>query len=129
MKYEVLSALHILSAGKMLMLKHKTCSKCKTFFNCIGLLLLAVFMTNCTKNAPLIRERIVPIEVSESAININFANADELERLPHVGTTTAKRIIEHREKFRAFRKPEHLLLVSGISDKRFREMRNMIKVK
>jgi len=93
------------------------------------LLLLAVFVTNCSENVSVVQEEIVPVEVSESAININVATTNELEKLPNVGIKTAERIIEYREKFGAFRKPEHLLLVSGISDKRFREMRNMIKVK
>lgn len=64
----------------------------------------------------------------ESAVNVNTASAQELEKLPHVGEKIAQRIIEHREKFGSFRKPEHLLLVDGISDARFREMRNFIKV-
>ena len=67
------------------------------------------------------------ILVSESAININTASAGELEKLPNIGAKTAREIIRHREKFGAFRKPEHLLLVRGISDSRFRKMRNLIK--
>lgn len=67
------------------------------------------------------------IEIAENAVNINLATSEELEKLPNVGAKTAAKIIEHREKFGKFRRPEHLLLVAGISDKRFREMRNMIK--
>ncbi|HXG83531.1 MAG TPA: ComEA family DNA-binding protein [Pyrinomonadaceae bacterium] len=66
--------------------------------------------------------------LSESAININTASAEELEKLPHVGAKTARKIVEFRNKNGRFRKPEHLLLVDGISDARFREMRNFIKV-
>jgi len=69
-----------------------------------------------------------PIQVSESAININTASAAELEKLPHVGEQTAKEIIEHRAKFGRFRKPEHLMFVRGISDERFRELKNTVKV-
>ncbi len=67
-------------------------------------------------------------QVTENAININTASATELEKLPHIGAQTAQNIIEYREKYGRFRKPEHLLLVRRISDKHFREMRNLIKV-
>jgi competence ComEA-like helix-hairpin-helix protein len=67
-------------------------------------------------------------QVSESAININTASAEELEKLPRVGAKIAQNITWHREKYGKFRKPEHLLLVQGISDKHFREIRSLIKV-
>ena len=68
------------------------------------------------------------IKISATAININTASAPELEKLPHIGAKTAREIIQYRENFGRFRKPEHLLLVRGISDKRFREIRIFIKV-
>jgi competence protein ComEA len=64
-----------------------------------------------------------------SAININTAPAEELSKLPHIGEKTAQEIVLHRQKFGYFRKPEHLMLVRGISDARFREIRNFIKTK
>ena len=67
-------------------------------------------------------------QVTENAININTASATELEKLPHIGAQTAQNIIEYREKYGRFRKPEHLLLVRRLSDKHFREMKNLIKV-
>ncbi len=67
------------------------------------------------------------IVFSQSAININTASIAELEKLPNIGEKLAAKIIEHREKFGNFRKPEHLMLVRGVSDRRFREMRNLIR--
>jgi competence protein ComEA len=61
-------------------------------------------------------------------ININRASANELETLPGVGPGLAERIIEHREKFGPFRRPEHLLIVRGIGDKRFRVLQDLITV-
>lgn len=61
-------------------------------------------------------------------ININTASANELETLPGIGKGLADRIIEHREKFGPFRRPEHLIIVRGISDKRFRGLRELITV-
>lgn len=68
------------------------------------------------------------VAVSPSAININTASALELEKLPHVGAKLAQKIVAHREKFGKFRKAEFLLLIDGMSDRRFREIRNSVKV-
>jgi competence ComEA-like helix-hairpin-helix protein len=77
-------------------------------------------------------KQVLPVQnqekSSESAININTASVKELEKLPHVGPKTALEIIRHREQFGKFRKPEYLILVRGISDKGFREIRNLVKV-
>jgi len=65
---------------------------------------------------------------TQTRININTASANELETLPGIGKSLATRIVEHREKFGSFRRPEHLLIVRGISDKRFRALRDLITV-
>jgi len=51
-----------------------------------------------------------------------------LETLPGIGKGFAQRIIEHREKYGPFRKPEHLTILRGISDKRFQALRELITV-
>jgi len=61
-------------------------------------------------------------------ININTASAAELEKLPGVGRVLAERIIEHRKQYGPFRRPEHLIIVRGISDRRFRALRELITV-
>jgi len=61
-------------------------------------------------------------------ININTAPAAELEKLPGIGRGFAQRIVEHREKYGPFRRPEHLIMVRGLSDKRFRALRELITV-
>ncbi|MDQ3800975.1 MAG: helix-hairpin-helix domain-containing protein [Acidobacteriota bacterium] len=66
--------------------------------------------------------------ISENALDINAATVEELEKLPHIGSETARKIVEHREKYGKFRRAEHLILVSGISDKKFREIRSFVKV-
>ena len=65
---------------------------------------------------------------SAPRININTASADELEKLPGIGKGLAERIIEHREKYGLFRKPAHLIIVRGISDKRFHALQDLITV-
>jgi competence protein ComEA len=61
-------------------------------------------------------------------ININTASANELETLPGIGKGLAERIIDHRERFGPFRRPEHLIIVRGISDRRFRALRDLVTV-
>ena len=65
---------------------------------------------------------------AQTRININTASANELETLPGIGKSLAERIIEHRQEFGPFRRPEHLIIVRGVSDKRFRALRDLITV-
>ena len=64
--------------------------------------------------------------VSQSLININTASTGELERLPGIGKGLAARIIAYRNQYGRFRRPEHLMMVRGISDHRYRAMRAFI---
>lgn len=61
-------------------------------------------------------------------ININTASRAELEKLPGIGAGLATRIIAHREQFGSFRRVEHLIVVRGISERRFQAMRDFITV-
>ncbi len=64
-----------------------------------------------------------PAEGGEPPVNVNHATREELERLPGIGPALAARIVEHRERHGRFRRAEHLLLVRGISERRFRQLR------
>jgi competence protein ComEA len=64
----------------------------------------------------------------EMLININTASISDLEKLPGVGKVLAERIVEHRENYGPFRRAEHLLMVRGISDRKFREIQQMLTV-
>jgi competence ComEA-like helix-hairpin-helix protein len=69
-----------------------------------------------------------PAAHNHSLININTATAGELEVLPGIGSTMAERIIDHRARYGSFRRAEHLMMVRGISDKKFRELQPLITV-
>ena len=68
-------------------------------------------------------------EEAAQRTNINTASAVELEKLPGIGKGLAERIIDHRERFGPFRRTEHLIIVRGISDRRFRALRDLVTVK
>lgn len=57
-------------------------------------------------------------------ININEANIDQLCAIPGIGPTIAQRIIDYRNEHGPFLKPEDLLNVKGIGEKK---LENMLK--
>ena len=58
------------------------------------------------------------IEAGEvEKVNINTAEAKELEELPGIGETLAQRIVEYRKKNGPFTDPKELMNVKGIGEK------------
>lgn len=58
-------------------------------------------------------------------ININQATAEELQRLPGIGATLSKRIVDERQK-RPFKTVEELRRVSGIGPKTVEKLRPLV---
>jgi competence ComEA-like helix-hairpin-helix protein len=75
------------------------------------------------QTAPLVSQAGATIQ---PLININTASSVELELLPGIGKGLAARIIAYRNQYGHFRRPEHLMMVRGVSDHRFRAMRALI---
>jgi competence ComEA-like helix-hairpin-helix protein len=104
----------------------------------LALLLCALIMfcaVGCAKrsrgtapNEPTTPQNYAPASLTTQRININTAPAKELEALPGIGKGLAERIIEHREKYGPFRRAEHLMMVRGISETRFRAFRHLVTV-
>lgn len=63
-----------------------------------------------------------------SKINVNSATVDELQKLPGVGEATAASIVDDRERNGPFLSVEDLMRVSGIGEKKFEKMRDLIDV-
>jgi len=61
-------------------------------------------------------------------INLNSANAAELEKLPGVGPAMATRILEYRQKSGGFKKIEELMNVKGIGEKSFLKLKPLVTV-
>ena len=61
-------------------------------------------------------------------VNINTASPVELEKLPGIGQGLAARIISHRNEYGRFRRAEHLMMVRGISARRYQAMQALITV-
>jgi competence protein ComEA len=63
------------------------------------------------------------------AINLNTATAKELESLPGIGPALAKRIVEFREKRKGFKRLEELLAIPGISEKKWKAIKDQVEIK
>jgi competence protein ComEA len=102
-----------------------------TFLFVLFSLLLTVFagIPACTKRSTQVISSQTDATARVASININTASAAELEELPHVGPVLARKIIDHRNRYGAFRRAEHLLAVEGVSEKRYRELREFIDIK
>lgn len=61
-------------------------------------------------------------------VNINTATAEQLDTLPGIGESTAQKIIADREANGPFSSPEDLKRVSGIGDKKYAELADLITV-
>jgi competence protein ComEA len=62
-------------------------------------------------------------------VNINTAGQSELERLPGIGPSLAKKILDFRQKNGPFKNPSDLVAVQGIGEKKFEQIKNMVTVK
>ena len=65
---------------------------------------------------------------SKKKIDLNSASASELELLPHIGPVLSQRIVNYRKTKGTFQRIEDLMEVSGIGEKTFEKIRNLITV-
>ena len=70
----------------------------------------------------------VPGSSYGNIVNINTAGNGELEKLPGIGPATAKKIIDHRNKYGSFKSKEELLDISGIGPKKYEEIEDLIRI-
>jgi competence ComEA-like helix-hairpin-helix protein len=59
-------------------------------------------------------------------VNLNDANAEQLERLPGIGPSRARAILDLRARLKRFTRVEELLRVKGIGRATFRKLRPLI---
>jgi competence ComEA-like helix-hairpin-helix protein len=66
---------------------------------------------------------------STALININTANADELdEALPGIGPTLSQRIVAYRHQNGPFERTDQLMLVNGIGQGTYDNLRSLVTV-
>lgn len=65
---------------------------------------------------------------ASGVLNLNTASEEELTRLPGVGPSKAKAIVELRAQLKGFKRVEDLMRVKGIGRKTFRKLLPMLKL-
>jgi len=71
---------------------------------------------------------VPPTRDSEGRININLASRSELMDLPGIGPALSERIVDYRRDNGPFSKIDDIRNVSGIGERRFETIKNMITV-
>ena len=69
-----------------------------------------------------------PVPSAENPLNINMADAAALDTRPGIGPVLAGRIVEYRSTHGAFSKKEDLMLVEGIGEGIYGDLRDVITV-
>ncbi len=67
-----------------------------------------------------------PRDFSADPVNLNTADAQELDLLPGIGETLAQRILAYREQNGPFTSLEQLLKVEGIGEKTLEKLRPLV---
>ncbi len=62
-------------------------------------------------------------KLPERPIDLNLASVEELQRLPEIGASRARAIVEFRKKSGSFRRLEDLLAIRGINRRRLEKLR------
>lgn len=73
-------------------------------------------------------EEAFPSTPYNERININTAEAPELEQLPGIGPALAQSIVEYREQHGAFQSIEELTHVPGIGPAKMADLRDLIRL-
>jgi competence protein ComEA len=93
------------------------------------LLAIALASINCGRQSTVKPQTETHAQPTLLLININTASADKLMRLPGIGSVTAEKIVAFRMKYGPYRRIEHLLLIEGVSENKFENIRHLIKTK
>ncbi|PYT05740.1 MAG: hypothetical protein DMF60_10980 [Acidobacteria bacterium] len=62
----------------------------------------------------------------EPCLNLNTATAEELIKLPGVGDVIAKRIMDYRERHGRFRRAEEIIIIEGLSERKYRAIAKLV---
>jgi len=92
------------------------------------LLIAAGGVTNWAQRSFLEKELNRARLLQDGKININTASVGELEALPGIGFAYASAIVEYREEKGNFSSIEEIKNVSGIGEKTFEKIKNLISV-
>ncbi|HKX32505.1 MAG TPA: helix-hairpin-helix domain-containing protein, partial [Blastocatellia bacterium] len=61
-------------------------------------------------------------------LNLNTATVEELAQLPGIGPAIAARVVEHRRRHGRFKRPQEIIVVRGMSPRRYRNIAHLIGI-
>jgi competence protein ComEA len=68
-----------------------------------------------------------PAGTAAAPVSLNTATVDQLDTLPGVGPVLAQHIVDYRTQHGGFRSVNELREVNGIGDRRFADLRNLVR--
>ncbi|RRR66847.1 ComEA family DNA-binding protein, partial [Streptomyces sp. RP5T] len=68
-----------------------------------------------------------PAGSAATPVSLNTATVDQLDTLPGVGPVLAQHIVDYRTRHGGFRSVNELRDVNGIGDRRFADLRNLVR--
>lgn len=77
---------------------------------------------------PALGQQQVPRPAKPNLVNINTADAQQLQALPGIGPAISERIIQYRQTHGPFKTKEDIKKVQGIGDKKFDAIKDLITV-
>jgi competence protein ComEA len=104
----------------------------RPWFACIhvwlltSLLMAAVPLRTAAQSVPVTAAQTAAKAAPSGVVNLNTASGDELERLPGIGPSRARAILELRVRLKRFARIEDLLRVKGIGRATFRRLRPLV---
>lgn len=91
---------------------------------------LAAKVTDSQKITVSFKSQAASIQSSTSSdsalINLNTATEEQLDELPGIGETMAKRILEYREEKGSFSSVDELKEIEGIGEKKFAKLKEKV---
>lgn len=86
---------------------------------CLGLVLNPVYLSAKDTGAN---------KASTEKINLNTATEEQLQSLPGIGPSSAKNILEYRNKAGKFNRIEEIINVKGIGEKKFQKIKDRLTI-
>jgi competence protein ComEA len=68
-----------------------------------------------------------PVGAAPAPVSLNTATVEQLDTLPGVGPVLARHILDYRTQHGGFRSVDELREVNGIGDRRFADLRNLVR--
>lgn len=81
-----------------------------------------------TKSATKTKQTDATVRTVEFPLELNCADASELEQLPGIGAALAERIVDYRSQIGGFRNREQLMEVSGIGEAKLSAVYDLVYV-